>query len=80
MGRGLENLGHMTKMVTMPIYGKNPLKIFSETKRPMTLGLGMQSWGHGPNNKSKDDLDLFYGKVNFFYIDFYRQNIKHLLI
>ena len=34
--------GHMTKMADMPIYGKNPLKIFfSRTKRPMTLGLGM---------------------------------------
>ena len=33
---------HMTKMATMPIYGKNPLNIFfSGTKRPMALGLGM---------------------------------------
>ena len=30
----------MTKMATMPIY--DPLKIFSGTKRPMTLKLGMQ--------------------------------------
>ena len=33
--------GHMTKMIAMPIYGKNPLKIFSRTRRLMTLGLGM---------------------------------------
>ena len=34
--------GHMTKMATMPIYGKNPLDIFFEwTKRPMALGPGM---------------------------------------
>ena len=34
--------GHMTKMAAMPIYGKNPLKIFfSRTRRPMTLGPGM---------------------------------------
>ena len=33
--------GHMTKMAGTPIYGKNPLKIFSRTRRPMTLGLGM---------------------------------------
>ena len=34
--------GHMTKMATTPIYGKNHLKIFfSRTRRPMTLGLGM---------------------------------------
>ena len=34
--------GHMTKMATMPIYGKNPLNLFfSRTKRPIALGLGM---------------------------------------
>ena len=34
--------GHMTKMATMPIYGKNSVNIFfSETKRPLALGLGM---------------------------------------
>ena len=34
--------GHMTKMAAMPIYGKNPLKIFfSRTRRPMTSGHGM---------------------------------------
>ena len=28
--------GHMTKMATMPIYGKNPLNVFFyRTKRPM---------------------------------------------
>ena len=37
-----KHLGHMTKMATLPIYGKNPLKIFlTRTRRPMTLGLGM---------------------------------------
>ena len=40
--------GHVTKMVAMPIYGKNPLKIFfSRTKGPMTLGLAMSSWSIG---------------------------------
>ena len=34
--------GQMTKMVTMPIYGKKPSNIFfSGTKRQMALGLGM---------------------------------------
>ena len=34
--------GHMTKMATTPTYGKTPLNIlFSGTKRPMALGLGM---------------------------------------
>ena len=36
--------GHMTKMAVMPIYGKKLKKIFSGTKRPMTLKLGMQHW------------------------------------
>ena len=37
-------LCHITKVAAMSIYGK-PLKIFfSETKRPMTLKLGMQHW------------------------------------
>ena len=40
--------GHVTKMAAMPIYGKNPLKIFfSRTRRPMTLGLGMKHRGCG---------------------------------
>ena len=34
--------GHMTKMATTPIYGKNPLNIFFfRTKRQMALVLGM---------------------------------------
>ena len=31
----------MTKMAAMLIYSKNLLKIFSRTRRPVTLGLGM---------------------------------------
>ena len=34
--------GHMTKMATMPIYGKTSKIIFSGTKRPVTLKLSMQ--------------------------------------
>ena len=34
--------GHMTKMAAMPIYGKNPLKIFFlGTSRPISMKLGM---------------------------------------
>ena len=33
--------GHMTKMAVMPIYGKKPFKIFSRTRKLMTLGM----WG-----------------------------------
>ena len=34
--------GHMTKMAAVPIYGKNLKNLFSGTKGPMTLKLGMQ--------------------------------------
>ena len=38
----LRGLGHMTKMAAMPVYGKNPSKIFFfRTKGPMILWLGM---------------------------------------
>ena len=36
------NAGHITKMVAMPIYGKNPSKIFfSRTSGLISLKLGM---------------------------------------
>ena len=34
--------GHMTKMAAMPIYGKNPSKIFSGTGGPIITKLGMK--------------------------------------
>ena len=35
--------GHMTKMAAMPIYGKNPSKIFfSGTCGPISMKLGMK--------------------------------------
>ena len=34
-------------MTAMPIYGKNPLKIFSRTRRSVTLGLGIKHLGCG---------------------------------
>ena len=34
-------LGHMTNMATMRMYGKNRKKIFSRSNRPMTLKLSM---------------------------------------
>ena len=37
----LRGLGHMTKMAVTPIYGKSPSKIFSRTKGPVSLWLGM---------------------------------------
>ena len=47
----------MTKMAAMPIYGKNPLKIFSETSRP-NLRTGIQHWRLGPYNVCSDDPGL----------------------
>ena len=39
----INNLGYMTKMATMPIYGKNPSKIFfSRTGGPISKKLGMK--------------------------------------
>ena len=62
--------GHMTKMATIPIYGKTPLNIFfSATKRPMALGLGMYHWGCGPyqictNGESRLTLTFFMARLN----------------
>ena len=65
----INNPGHMTKMAAMPIYGKNPSKIFfsrtggsiskkrHEASMAQVLQCVYKSW-------PCDDLDLFYGKVN----------------
>ena len=45
----------MTKMAAMPIYGKDLLKIFSRTSRPVTLGLGMYHWGCGTYQVCSND-------------------------
>ena len=38
----IRNPGHMTKMAAMPIYGKNPSKIFSRTGELISRKLGMK--------------------------------------
>ena len=38
----INNLVHMTKLAVMPIYGKNPSKIFSETGGSISKKLGMK--------------------------------------
>ena len=58
-----KDFGHMTKMAAMPIYGKNHLKIFSRTRRPVILGLGMWHWGCGAFQFCSNDdpkLNLTY--------------------
>ena len=37
--------GHMTKMAVMALNSKKTLKIFSRTRRPMILKLGMKHQG-----------------------------------
>ena len=75
----LPHLGHMIKIATMPIYGKNLLKIFfSRIKGPMAWGLVCSIGDMGPMKFEKsDDLELtltFFMERSFFYIDSYRQN------
>ena len=74
--------GHMTKMATMPIYGKNSLNIFfSGTKRPLALGLGMQHWECGPyqvctNDESRLTLSYFMARSNLIPNAFIWGNLK----
>ena len=42
-----QDLGHMTKMAAMPIYGKNPSKIFSRTGGPISTKLDFLSLTQG---------------------------------
>ena len=48
--------GPPTKIAAMPIYGKNPLKIFSRTKKLGTLKLDIQHHGQDLRNLFKFDL------------------------
>ena len=41
----LNNTGHMTKMATISIYGKNPSKFFSGTTGPISKKIGMKHRG-----------------------------------
>ena len=66
----INNPGHMTKMAAMPIYGKNPSKIFfSRTGGSISKKLGMKhGWLKYYNVYINHDpvmtLTFFYGKVN----------------
>ena len=67
---------NVTKMAAMPIYGKTPLKIFSKTKRPMTLKLAIQHRRLGPdkiylNDDLGVDLDLLTARSNLLLNAFY---------
>ena len=64
----IRNPGHMTKMAAMPIYGKNPSKIFfSRTGGPISTKLDMKhQWLKHYNVYINHDpvMTLIYGKVN----------------
>ena len=54
------NPGHMTKMATIPLCGKIPLKIFSETSRPMTFELGILIGSYKVCSNDNPGLTLTY--------------------
>ena len=57
-------LGHMTKIAAMPIYGKNPSKIFfSRTGGPISTKLDMKHRGLQPIIVCSND----YPRMNFTY-------------
>ena len=64
------NLGHMTKMAAMPIYGKNFSNIFfSETNRLTSMKLSREASMAIVlqciyKSRPCDDLDQVYDKVN----------------
>ena len=66
----INNPGHMTKMAAVPIYGKNPSKIFfSRTGGSISKKLGMKHqwlkyYNVYINHDSVMTLTFFYGKVN----------------
>ena len=63
----INNPGHMTKMAAMPIYAKNPSKIFSRTGGSISKKLGMRHrWLKYYNVYINHVMTLtfFYGKVN----------------
>ena len=70
------NAGLMTKMAAILVYGKIPLKVlFPRTRGMITRKLGMQHRAPSHHILFKSwplvDLDLFFGKVNFWNLRFY---------
>ena len=60
----------MTKMATMPMYGKNPSKILFGIGGPISMKLGMEHWGLLPiivcsNDDPGVTLTYFTAKSNF---------------
>ena len=76
------HLGHTTKMAAMPIYGKNPSKIFfSRTGRPISTKLGVQHRGILPiiacsNNDPGVTLTYFTARSNLVTFAFLQEKLK----
>ena len=70
----------MTKMAAMPIYGKNPSKIFSGTGRPISTKLGMWHRGHTiiacPNDDPRITLAYFTARSNLVTYAFLWEKVK----
>ena len=71
----------MTKMAAMPIYGKNPLKIFSGTGWPISTKLGMYHWGLQPiiicsNDDPRVTLTYFMARSNLVTYAFLWEKVK----
>ena len=68
----------MTKMAAMPIYFKNPLKIFFSETNMMALKLGKQHWGLRPYIVCSNDpgltLTYFTAGSNFLLYAFVWEN------
>ena len=69
----------MTKMAAMPIYGKNPLKIFFPGTSGTITNLVCSIRDYCPSKVLKlfpwVDLDLFFGKVNVCNLCFDIENV-----
>ena len=82
----LNGPGHMTKMATMTIYGKNPSKtFFSGTSGPIALKLGMQHLGLWPfiicsNDDPGMALSYFMPRSNLVSYVFVGEKVKFLAI
>ena len=71
----------MTKMAATPIYGKNPLKIFSETSGLISIKPGVYHWRtQALHSLHNDDLGLtityFTAKSNFVTKAFLKEKVS----
>ena len=71
----------MTKMAAMPIYGKNPLEIFSRTGSPISTKLGMYYRGLQPiiaysNDDPRVTLTYFTARSNLVILAFLWEKVK----